>query len=157
MGITPLQRTSAEQRSLGNLGIRHVTAMDKEWILNVSEAVYSKTGFGWVRSDASESLDKVLASPNVLFLRGDKTYFYAFIEPRLCDYARRDACMELLVGEGDSGREVYRLLLAAVDWCRMQQVDRLVLSSITEHNFGKTLLEKLGAKPRIVYDIVFRE
>lgn len=137
--------------------IRYVTSEDKEWVLDVSEKVYSGTKFGWVREDAANSFDQVLASPSAIFLRGEKTYFYAAIEPRFCDYGKRDAGMELLVGEGDAGMEPLRIIEYAAAWCKANNVDRLTISSVTSHGFGQLLLKRIGAIPRIVYDVNFKE
>lgn len=133
--------------------IRDVTVDDKEWILNVCESVYSGTEFGWSRADAASSFDAVIKSPKALVIRGDKTFFYAFLEPRLCDYSKKDAYMELLVGEGNGGLEPYRLVEIAKKWCILNKINRLTISSVTEHNFGELIIKRLGAVARVVYDI----
>jgi len=133
--------------------IRQVTTDDREWILDVCESVYSGTEFGWNRDDAATSFDAIIQSNKTLLLRGDNTFFYAALEPNLCDYSKRAAYMELLVGKGNSGTEAYRLVEMAKEWCILNKVNRLTISSITEHNFGELIVKRLGAVARVVYDI----
>lgn len=133
--------------------IRPVTIEDKEWVLDVAEKTYTGTRFGFNREDASRSFDMVLDKKNILFLRGEKTFFYGFIDPFLCNYATKDAQMELLVGEGKSGLEPIELIKAAMEFARKEGAQVLQITSTTDHEFGERIMSSLNAKKRTVYDI----
>jgi hypothetical protein len=133
--------------------IRKVSVEDREWVLDVAENAYTGTRFGFNRRDAGCSFDAVLERKNILFLRGEKTFFYGFIDPFMCNYATKDAQMELLVGEGNAGVEPLKLIHVAMEWARQGGAQVLQITSTTEHEFGERIMSSLKATKRVVYDI----
>lgn len=135
--------------------IRDLTIEDKEWAMKVTQKVYANSVFGWEREDAENSFDAIVNDKRNLAIRGEKTLLCVFTTPRLSDYTKKDAYMELLVGEGKSGLEPLRLLQVASIWAKENGVDRLTISSVTDHRFGELLMKRLRAVPRTVYDIYY--
>lgn len=133
--------------------IRPVTLEDREWVLDVAEKTYTVTRFGFNREDAAKSFDAMLNHKNIIFLRGKKTFFFGCIEPFMCNFKTKDATMQLLVGEGNSGMEPVHLIKEAMRWAKNENAQVLEITTTTEHGFGEKIMASLGARKRIIYDI----